>query len=96
MKISKTLPQFERFPALFIASGEYEARFYVAFEGEISEKDTLRMSPRDEAKEKQAFTGHRAGMQDLSSMSHHGNYVEDLKRKFARNVHSKIELIVNM
>lgn len=90
MKISKSLPQFERFPALFITSGEYEAHFYLAFKGEVNEKNVIKMAPRDEAKEKQAFTGHKAGMMDLTSVSHHGNYIEDLKMRFVRNVHGVI------
>lgn len=95
MKISQKLPQFERFPALFITSGEYEAHFYLAFSGEIEEKNVIKMSPRDEAKEKQAFTGHKAGMMDLSSVTHHGNYIEDLKMKFARSVHESIHDLIS-
>lgn len=94
MKIPQKLPQFELFPALFITSGEYEVRFYIAFKGEINENESIKMSPRDEAKEKQAFTGHKAGMQDLTSVSHHGNYIEDLKRKFSRKVHAKIHDLI--
>lgn len=94
MKISRELPQFEGLPALFITSGEYEAIFYVAHMGEINLKESLRMSPRDEAKEKQAFTGHKAGMKDLTSVSHHGNYIEDLKMRFARSVHKIIHDLI--
>lgn len=90
MKIPKTLPQFERFPALFITSGEYEAHFFVAFRGEVESTHVIKMAPRDEAKEKQAFVGHKAGMQSLSAVSHRGNYLEDLKQKFAREVHKTI------
>jgi len=94
MKIPKKLPQFEGLPVIFVASGEYEARFYVAHKGEINLKESLKMEPREEAREKQAFTGHKAGMLDLSSVSHHGNYIEDLKMKFARSVHSIIHNLI--
>ncbi|HEX8974690.1 MAG TPA: host attachment protein [Patescibacteria group bacterium] len=90
MKISQKLPQFERFPALFITSGEYEAHFYVAFQGKIEEKKLLKMNPREEAKEKQGFIGHKGGQQNLASVSHHGNYIEDLKMKFCRDAQKKI------
>ena len=90
MQISKKLPQFEKFPALFITSGEYEAHFYLAFQGQLELKEKLKMSPRENAGEKQGFTGHQPGMQDLSSMSHHGQYIEDLKMKFVRQVHQII------
>ncbi|EKD46572.1 MAG: hypothetical protein ACD_67C00168G0001, partial [uncultured bacterium] len=91
MKIPKALPQFERFPALFIASGEYEAHFHIASKGNFERTDVIKMSPRDDAKEKQAFVGHKAGMQSLSAVSHRGSYTQDLKLKFARGVHEKIQ-----
>ena len=94
MQISNKLPQFERFPALFITSGEYEAHFYIAFQGKLELKKVLKMPPREEAKEKQGFTGHKAGMQDLSSLSHKGKYIDDLKMRFARNVHAIVHDIL--
>ncbi len=90
MKIPKSLPQFEKSPALFIASGEYEAKFYMALDGNFELWKTIKMSPREEAREKQAFTGHKTGMRDLVSLSHHGSYIEDLKRKFQKKVHEVI------
>ena len=94
MQISKKLPQFEKFPALFITSGEYEAHFFVALQGQLERKEVLKMSPRENAKEKQGFTGHKSDMQDLTSLSHRGQYIEDLKMKFARQVHAIIHNIL--
>lgn len=90
MKISNKFPQFERFPALFITSGEYEAHFYLASKGEMKLERTLKLSPRENAKEKQAFEGQRVGDRMLSSFTNRGRYVEDLKRKFSRQAHEVI------
>ena len=94
MKISKKLPQFEGFPILFIASGEYEALFYIAQNGNIDLVRSIKRTPRDEAGEKQAFVGKKSGMFDPIAVSHKGAYIEDLKLKFARNVHSVIHDIM--
>lgn len=94
MQISNKFPQFERFPALFITSGEYEAHFYIAFQGKLELKEKLKMPPRENAKEKQAFVGHKGGMQSLSAVSHHGQYVQELKMKFVRNIHDIIHPIL--
>lgn len=94
MKIPKKLPQFEGFPALFIASGEYEALFYIAKDGNIDLIRSIKKPPREEASEKQAFVGKKSGMLDLVAVSHKGAYIEDLKMKFARNVHNLIHDIV--
>ncbi|EKE11083.1 MAG: hypothetical protein ACD_15C00138G0006 [uncultured bacterium] len=90
MQIPKKLPQFEKLPALFIASGEYEAHFYLAQRGELKLAKTIKMPPREEAREKQAFVGKKGGMQSLSATSHHGAYVADLKKKFQKEVHAVI------
>lgn len=94
MEIPRTLPQFEKFPALFVASGEYEAHFLIALNGKIEQIKAIKMSPREDAKEKQAFVGHKAGMQSLSSVSHHGNYVADLKMKFVQSMHETIHALI--
>lgn len=94
MKIPKKLPQFEGLPALFVTSGEYEAHFFIAHNGEIEGERELKMTPREEAKEKQAFTGHKAGMQDLTSVSHHGQYMAELKSRFAHKFHDIIHEIL--
>lgn len=89
MKISKKLPQFEE-PTLFITSGEYESRFYLAHNGQIDLKKTIKLAPREEAKEKQGFIGKKGGRMDLASVSHHGAYIEDLKRRFQKENHAVI------
>lgn len=94
MQIPKNLPQFKS-PALFVASGEYEADFYLAHRGLLEKKEELKMPPREEAREKQGFIAHKGGMQDLSSVSHHGAYVEDLKRKFQRRTAEIIHDFIN-
>jgi hypothetical protein len=94
MKISKKLPQFEGFPVLFVVSGEYEALFYVAQDGNIDLIRSIKKSPREDAHEKQAFVGKKSGMFGPVAVSHHGAYIEDLKLKFARNVHSVIHDII--
>lgn len=94
MKISKKFPQFERFPALFITSGEYEALFYLASSGNIDLIETVKKTPREEASEKQAFVGKKSGMFDPVAVSHRGAYREDLKMKFARAVHVTIRSIM--
>lgn len=90
MQIPKNLPQFEKYPAVFVASGEYEAKFYVALNGVLDLKAVIKMPPREEAREKQAFVGIKSGRYGLAAVSHHGAYIEDLKRKFARKIHSAI------
>lgn len=84
MQIPQNLPQFEVFPAVFLVSGQFESVFYLANKGQLNEINRIKMTPRDEAKEKQGFTGHKAGMFDLSSVSHQGRYLEDLKMKFTQ------------
>ena len=90
MKISHKLPQFENSPALFITSGEYEAEFYLALDGTLERKVKIKMPPREEAKEKQAFVGVKSGRFGLAAVSHRGAYIEDLKRKFQKKVHGVI------
>lgn len=94
MKISNKFSQFEKFPALFITSGEYEADLYIAFHGKLELEKIIKMPPRENAKEKQAFVGKKGGMQSLSAVSHHGSYLLELKRKFAQEVYSAIKSIV--
>lgn len=88
MQIPKNLPQFENYPTLFISSGEYEASFYLAQNGLIEKMKSIKMAPREEAKEKQAFIGRKGGMSSLSAVSHHGAYLGDLKKKFQKKVHA--------
>lgn len=88
-QIPQNLPQFEK-PALFVSSGEYEANFYLVFMGKMARKEQIKMPPREEAKEKQGFVGKKGGMKSLSAVSHHGAYIEDLKKKFQKQVHAKI------
>lgn len=90
MQIPKSLPQFEKYPAVFVASGEYEARFYIALNGALDLKAVIKMPPREEAREKQAFVGIKSGRYGLAAVSHRGAYIEDLKKKFARKIHSAI------
>ena len=95
MKIPKALPQFKDYPTLFLVSGEFEAKFYVAKNGEISENDSFALNPREEAKEKQAFVGKKGGMQSFSAVSHHGRYIEDLKERFAKKLRDMTEDVSN-
>lgn len=94
MQISNIFSQFERFPALFITSGEYEAHFYLAFQGKLELINKIKMPPRKNAKEKQAFEGQRAGDRLLSSFTNRGRFIEDLKKKFAREIHNAIHNIL--
>lgn len=94
MKISKTLPQFEKNAALFISAGEYEAKFYIAQDGILELNRKIRLEPRSDAKEKQAFTGKKAAQKHLTSVSHKGRYIEDLKRRFKKEVHGIIHDIL--
>lgn len=95
MKIPRSLPQFEKFPALFLTSGEYEAHFHIALKGEFESVHIIKMAPREEAKEKQAFVGHKSGMQSLSAVSNKGSYVNELKLRFARSVQEKIKDLID-
>ncbi len=90
MKIPKNLPQFEKYPALFAASGEYEAKFYVAYKGNLELKKTLKMPPREEAREKQGFITSSSAPAGLGAVGHKGSYIEDLKKKFAKKIHTAI------
>lgn len=85
MKIPKDLPQFEK-PALFIASGEYEAVFWLAYLGMLVKKEHLKMNPREEAKEKQGYTFKSKG-KSLGATTHHERYLEDLKKKMQKAIH---------
>lgn len=87
MHIPKDLPQFETLPALFITSGEYEACFYVAQKGTLTLTEEVSLPPRKNANEKQAFVGTKNGRWGLGAVSHHGAYIEDLKRKFTKRFH---------
>ena len=95
MKIPKDLSQFKDTPTLFLVSGEFEAKFYVAGNGEISETGSFVLNPREEAKEKQAFVGKKGGMQSFSAVSHHGRYIEDLKERFLRKLRDSVDEISN-
>lgn len=90
MQIPKNLPQFEKKPALFVASGEYEAKFYLALNGLLELKNAIKMPPREEAREKQGFITSSEAPAGFGAVGHHGRYVEDLKKKFARHIHSAI------
>lgn len=95
MKIPKDLLQFENTPTLFMVSGEFEVKFYIADNGEISESKSFALNPREEAKEKQGFVGKKGGMQSFSAVSHHGRYIEDLKGKFLRKLRDSVDEISN-
>ncbi len=95
MKIPHSLPQFENTRALFVVTGEFEGKFYIAEKGELKEAEHLILNPREEAKEKQAFVGKKGGMQSLSSVSHHGAYILDLKNKFYREISKLTENIIS-
>jgi len=95
MKIPHIFPQFENDKALFVVTGEFEAKFYVAENGEIFETKSFSLDPREEAKEKQAFVGKKGGMQSLSAVSHHGAYILELKNKFYKKVGKVVENIVS-
>jgi hypothetical protein len=94
MQIPKKLPQFSKYPALFISSGEYEACFYLALNGKLMFEKSIKMAPREEAKEKQGFVGKKGGRYGLAAVSHHGAYVEDLKKKFKASVHAMVHEII--
>lgn len=66
----------------------------MAHRGTLALESEIKMPPREEAREKQAFVGRKGGMQSLSSVSHHGAYVEDLKKKFQKKVHAAIHDIL--
>lgn len=73
-RISRNLPQFEKYPTLFITSGEFDARFYIALDGTINEEKRIRMNPREEAREKQGMIKESHG-KELGAFSHHGKYM---------------------
>ena len=70
MKISRTLPQFENYPTLFVVSGEFDARLILASNGQAEEIVRFSMNPREEAKEKQGFIS-KSGGKSLGAVSHH-------------------------
>lgn len=92
MKIPKKLPQFEK-PALFVAAGEYEADFWLAFHGMLVRKEQVKMPPREEAKEKQGYITKSKG-KELGAISHHGAYIENLKKKFQKKVHQLLHTLI--
>ena len=94
MQIPKKLPQFNKYPALFISSGEYESSLYLALNGKLMLEKSIKMAPREEAKEKQGFIGMKGGRYGLAAVSHHGAYVEDLKKKFKTSVHTAVHDIL--
>jgi len=96
MKIPKNLPQFEKQPALFVASGEYEAKFYLALNGILDLKAEIKMPPRQEAREKQAFIGIKGEKRGLASVSHQGAYLEDLKKKFSEETSILVNDLENL
>jgi hypothetical protein len=85
MKISNTLPQFDDYPVLFIVSGEFESRFIIAKNGVLKELQALLLNPREEAKEKQGFIS-KTGGKSLGAVSHHERYMEDLKKRFRKEL----------
>lgn len=94
MQIPKNLPQFEKNPALFVTSGEYDAKFYIARSGILDLKKEIKMPPREEAREKQAFIGIKGGRYGLAAVSHRGTYIEDLKKKFQKRFHATVHDIL--
>lgn len=92
MQIPKKLPQFEK-PALFIASGEHEAVFWLAFHGTIIKKEWLFLNPREEAREKQGYVFKSKGKK-LGATTHHERYREDLKKKFQKQIHRLIHSFI--
>lgn len=95
MQIPRDLPQFEKLPALFVTSGEYEARFYLAGSGMLTLIKSIRMLPRENAREKQAFIGAKNGRWGLGAVSHHGAYLEDLKKKFTKKFHEELSELID-
>lgn len=95
MEIPNTLPQFENTRALFVVTGEFEGKFFLLQKGTIEEKQPLILNPREEAKEKQAFVGKKGGMQSLSSVSHHGPYIMDLKNRFYREIGEMLDKLMD-
>lgn len=84
MKIPQQLPQFKGRPTVLAVCGDFEARFYLAKDGDLAETEAIEMSMRDDAKEKQVFIDAHVGKQSLGAVSHHDRYLEDLKRKFRK------------
>lgn len=60
-QIPKNLPQFEKYPTLFITSGEFDARFFLALNGIINEEKRIRMNPKEES----AVSHHERYIEDL-------------------------------
>lgn len=77
-----------------MASGEYEARFYLAKNGEINLLTSLKMPPRQEAREKQGFITSSEAKAGLGAVGHKGRYIEDLKRKSAQKIKTVIRDII--
>ncbi len=93
MQIPQNLYQFKKTPVLLVVSGEFEVKFYVISNNNISEENFFELNPREEAREKQAFVGKKGGMQSLSAISHHDRYIEDLKEKFLKKLREAIDEI---
>lgn len=84
MKISKKLPQFDLAPAIFLVTGEYEAKFYLVRKGSIEKLEHIKYAPREDAREKQIYE--YKVMKRLAATSHEDKYLVELKNKFYRKI----------
>jgi hypothetical protein len=89
MKISRKLPQFEGVPTLLLVSGEFEARFFVAQDGEIVERNVIKHIPREETIGKDwGFTKGSSATPSSGAVSAHGERTLNLRRRFQEEVAS--------
>ncbi len=94
MKIPQKLPQFEKLPVLFITTGSYTAKIYIAKNGFLTLVRNIEISPRQETFGKPIFMGKKSKKQNLSTFSNKGRCIENLKRKFTKAVHTAIHDIL--
>jgi hypothetical protein len=91
MKVSKELPQFKEKKALFIVSGEKEARFFIVYNGEIKEVDSIKIIPQYPDKE-----GHfeRRGRGQFFGSGHvYEAKKEELRKEFSKKIEKAVKKI---
>lgn len=92
MRISEKLPQFSHAPALLVVSGEYEAHFYKAFQGEVTLLQTIKHVPREEIPGKdEGFLSRSASMPGVGAVSAKGTRELNIRKKFYREVAHVLE-----
>ncbi len=79
MKISENLPQFDNGESLLIASGDFEADFYLASKGEINKVDSFLVERRN-AEIPVGFVAAESGNIKTLKKFRHSEFVEEFKK----------------